>query len=55
MATCPLARILSHSDAECEKERCQWWVNTSAPPGSDCIIKFTLLALYGYISFKQSQ
>jgi len=54
MASCPLSRILTRSDAECERERCQWCVNTTASPGSDCCIKFVLLALHSYLMMKMT-
>ena len=51
MASCPLARILTRSDAECERERCQWWVNFE---GGNCWVVITLKALHSYLFMKMS-
>jgi len=51
MATCPLARILTRSDAECEREKCQWWVNFE---GGNCSVVVTLMALHSYFYMKMA-
>jgi len=51
MASCPLARILTRSDAECERERCQWWVNFG---GGNCSVVVTLMALHSYLYMKMT-
>ena len=51
MASCPLARILTRSDAECERERCQWWVNFE---GGNCWVVVTLMALHSYLYMKMA-
>jgi hypothetical protein len=51
MATCPLARILTRSDAECEREQCQWWVNFE---GGNCWVVVTLMALHSYLYMKMT-